>query len=484
MYPHTNNEINFGSYDLVTSSEPIKLNTMRLYNFNYSYPTDVFQSSYNILIELENIGSVFWLDNTGKICHYSNNIVRNVNRSNLSQLLSSLLGRQIYIFRNTLEFNNKTKKTLLPRNSILLLSTLRIVNGEVFATYANSGFINQSYSINVFYRNTFHRSFYLETNKRNDIKFSIIIEYINYISNYNIDKFNYIMSLLSKFVKHISMVTDLFTPSPTSNILVFVANKDSGIDILINEILIPLCGSLNCIEINDDTMQNHDIKNQAKNKILYIFNNITAKTTTNKTKKEALENFFCPTDYLCSSIDIKIITAEKSYLPFNIKFEYSVFMVSGSLENFLQSIKENNINTIDELKNKILLDLENFANILRAYVLKNKNALTIPKDVDVTIRPALEYCVAKFADGLKNDNNLLTKLQELYVDKIFKDIEKLYDKHKKVERKYIYEVFKQKYDYDISATILYKKLKEIDGNLFKTVLAPGGAKCFYFPDKN
>ena len=453
MYPHTNNEINFGSYDLVTSSEPIKLNTMRLYNFNYSYPTDVFQSSYNILIELENIGSVVWLDNTGKICQDSNNIVRNVNRSNLSQLLSSLLGRQIYIFRNTLEFNNKTKKTLLPRNSILLLSTLRIVNGEVFATYANSGFINQSYSINVFYRNTFHRSFYLETNKRNDIKFSIIIEYINYISNYNIDKFNYIMSLLSKFVKHISMVTDLFTPSPTSNILVFVANKDSGIDIL-------------------------------KNKILYIFNNITAKTTTNKTKKEALENFFCPTDYLCSSIDIKIITAEKSYLPFNIKFEYSVFMVSGSLENFLQSIKENNINTIDELKNKILLDLENFANILRAYVLKNKNALTIPKDVDVTIRPALEYCVAKFADGLKNDNNLLTKLQELYVDKIFKDIEKLYDKHKKVERKYIYEVFKQKYDYDISATILYKKLKEIDGNLFKTVLAPGGAKCFYFPDKN
>ena len=78
----------------------------------------------------------------------------------------------------------------------------------------------------------------------------------------------------------------------------------------------------------------------------------------------------------------------------------------------------------------------------------------------------------------------MTKLQELYVDKIFKDIEKLYDKHKKVERKYIYEVFKQKYDYDISATILYKKLKEIDGNLFKTVLAPGGAKCFYFPDKN
>ncbi|RKV92533.1 MAG: hypothetical protein D8H92_13190 [Campylobacter sp.] len=74
--------------------------------------------------------------------------------------------------------------------------------------------------------------------------------------------------------------------------MVFVANKDSGIDILINEILIPLCGSLNCIEINDDTMQNHDIKNQAKNKILYIFNNITAKTTTNKTKKEALENFF------------------------------------------------------------------------------------------------------------------------------------------------------------------------------------------------
>ena len=66
----------------------------------------------------------------------------------------------------------------------------------------------------------------------------------------------------------------------------------------------------------------------------------------------------------------------------------------------------------------------------------------------------------------------------------FENIKKLYDKHKKVERKYIYEVFKQKYDYDISATTLYKKLKELDGNLFKTVLAPGGAKCFYFPDKN
>mgnify|MGYP001680978215 CR=1 FL=1 len=99
----------------------------------------------------------------------------------------------------------------------------------------------------------------------------------------------------------------------------------------------------------------------------------------------------------------------------------------------------------------------------------------------------MEDCIIEFASKLASSQNMLNQIDKVKwnnTDETFENIKKLYDKHKKVERKYIYEVFKQKYDYDISATTLYKKLKKLDGNLFKTVLAPGGAKCFYFPDKN
>jgi hypothetical protein len=137
------------------------------------------------------------------------------------------------------------------------------------------------------------------------------------------------------------------------------------------------------------------------------------------------------------------------------------------------------------LKYNLSVDLGIFSSILKCYT-SSKEILYI-KDIDITKKATLEDCIIEFASELASSQNMLNQIDKVKwnnTDETFENIKKLYDKHKKVERKYIYEVFKQKYDYDISATTLYKKLKELDGNLFKTVLAPGGAKCFYFPDKN
>ncbi|HEC1728396.1 TPA: hypothetical protein R1703_001534 [Campylobacter lari] len=133
---------------------------------------------------------------------------------------------------------------------------------------------------------------------------------------------------------------------------------------------------------------------------------------------------------------------------------------------------------MSELIDKINLDLCNFADILRAYVLTDQTALTAPKDMDIMIKPTIESSIEKFASELKNSRDLLTRLQALQSHETYKNIEKLYNRHKKIERKYIYQLFKCKYDYDISASVFYKHLTQIDAMSFKMVLAPGGAKCF------
>ncbi|MGF7441196.1 hypothetical protein [Campylobacter concisus] len=473
MRPHS---VEYTGYKLQTNNNTIVYSSVPLYNFPY-YNTliDAIQASHNILIELEQKFSIFWLDKAGKICHCSNNIVRIVNKNDLSQLLSSLLGRDIYVFRDKLELENKARKKQLPINDIFLVSALRIVDEYVFTIDDYSGFKNNIFVNNVYSRNIFIRSMYLNTNKRSDIQFSIIIEYLYYISNRNINKFNHIMSWLSNFVKRISMVTDTPTDYPTNNILIFVANEYTGIEILLNKILIPLFGEYNCVEVNDDTISKKDTKEQIKNKILYIIKDISQKTIANKNKKELLEKIICPDDNLFFNNNLKIIITKENYLPYNIKWEYATFKISNRIDDFLPNF---GISTIEELETQTFIDVGNFANILRAYILTDYTALTKPKDIDITKKPGLKDSIAKFADELKNDHNLFAKLQELCSEKDYIKIAKLYKRHKKVERKHIYQLFKYRYDYDISATALYKHLAQIDAISFETVKAPGGAKCF------
>ncbi|EMG30341.1 hypothetical protein [Campylobacter showae] len=466
----------------------------------------------SILFELSQKGSIFWLDKTGKICHLRNNEVKNVNKKDMAQLLAGLLRRKIYVFQDYEEYEIKCKKEneqhsgpittnilsqsltyqgqsiqSLPENSVIqynnifIISELFIVEGERFDIYGNSGFIQSP--AGDFYKNIFMPTVYLNNNKRKDFTTSVILQYIYYLSDYNINKFNYIMNWLSSFVKNISI--HQFCLYSLDSILIFSGSNTAVIDIFLNKILKPLFGQEYCLEINDNTFKSKDIKNKLQNKLLYSFTDITSETTSNMNRKNMLEQIIGSNKYSGTIfMGKKIIITKERCLFYKLNCEYAVFEVTRDINNFKYRSMSGEIHTVENIESDIYLDLANFSNILRAYITTSKEPLKAPKDIDITKPFTEDDSISEFVEELLNNTeDYIIKFKPLASEANFKDIEKLYCKHKMIERKYVYQLFKSKYNFDISSHRLYKKLSEINNYAFKMRQAPGGAKCFYFPDK-
>ncbi|HEC1727452.1 TPA: hypothetical protein R1703_000549 [Campylobacter lari] len=105
------------------------------------------QSCQNIACELYNNGNILWKNSSGKIYYHNTlyNITTMVHKNDLSQLLTKILARQIYVFKDEDDFNRKIKKNNSMQGyqqytNIFLISYLNTVMGEVFDIYKMSGF--------------------------------------------------------------------------------------------------------------------------------------------------------------------------------------------------------------------------------------------------------------------------------------------------------------------------------------------------------
>lgn len=484
----------------------------RYFNYDILYP-DNFLDVYYLntrffFLNLANKGHLFWIDQRGNIVHCYQNTKKYIPLQNIDLLLGSLSKQSVKTFKNQLELMHweikqqkpdkkkqsvtplQANTTLIPLNALpMILGEKFSVNKEQFIKESNGIYINKFYP-NSCLADTANLIFnigniyplcsgkYNTGNKMDQDKYYHVMQYLYHISGYRTDGFNYIMCWLSNMIRYITnntMNSDLFR-----SVLILRGGEKSGKEIFFNQIIQPIFGNEYCLKIDDKTLSKKNIEKEKSNKIFYNFDNISSSSLKDIENKELIRDILIKRDKNIVGI---VITTDKKYIPYDLSgVEYVVLDLPDDIKTMYIP---DEFHSQLSLKYDLSVDLDTFSSILKCYNY-SKEILYI-KDMDITKKATLEDCIIEFASELASSQNMLNQIDKVKwnnTDETFENIKKLYDKHKKVERKYIYEVFKQKYDYDISATTLYKKLKELDGNLFKTVLAPGGAKCFYFPDKN
>lgn len=499
----------FADETMICSSTQIPF---RYFNYDILYPDNSLDIYYLntrfFFLNLADMGHLFWIDQRGNIVHCYQNTKKYIPLQNIDLLLGSLSKQSVKTFKNQLELQRweikqqkpdkkkqsftplQAKTILIPLNALpMILGEKFSVNKEQFIQESNGIYINKfypnSYLIDVanfiFNIGSIHPLYSGKYNTGNEMdqnKYYHVMQYLYHISGYRTNGFNYIMCWLSNMIKYITNNTinsDLFR-----SVLILRGGEKSGKEIFFNQIIQPIFGSEYCLRIDDKTLSKKSIEKEKSNKIFYNFDNISSSSLKDIEKKEFIRDILIKQDKNIVGI---VITTDKKYIPYDLSgVEYVVLDLPDDIETMYIPDK---FHSHFSLKYNLSVDLGIFSSILKCYT-SSKEILYI-KDIDITKKPTLEDCIVEFASELTNSKNIPTFIEKAKgnnTDETFDNIKKLYDKHKKVERKYIYELFKQKYDHDISATTLYKKLKELDENFFKTVPAPGGAKCFYFPDKN
>lgn len=449
------------------------------------YPSLIFHNNYQevynnpFFSKLANAGYIFGIDKGGDIIYYFKNKIKHVPFRNLDFLLSKISEVDVKAFKTISELSKWRTKQQNTSLLLVALTDLPIIFGTTFVA-SNNKFIQ--YYHKEFYLNLFcignhltnSNYFYgLESNA-----FYCTLQYLYHISGYETNKFNYIMCWLSNMIKFIN--NDVIDSSLFNSILVLRGGEKSGKEIFFNQIIQPLFGNEYCLRLDSKTLSQKNLEKEISNKIFYNLDNISSDSMRDRKKKELVHNILTKQD---KNILGTVITTDIKYIPYDLSgIEYVVLDLPDDVATmYIPHEFKNQFN----LKDSLTYDLCNFSRILKSYT--SNTIISYIKDVDITKKLILEDCIIEFASELTSSQSLLNHIDKVKwnkTDETFENIKELYNKHKKIERKYIYELFKQKYDYDISATTLYKNLKQLDENLFKTVLAPGGAKCFYFPDKN
>ena len=377
-------------YDINTDDDIKKLlnTTIKQEYYDFSNTTKFKTNNWfsnntlEIITMLNDKGIAIWINSKGDICYrlsLNNDILIVTTLEKINLILSNLLGKNVKINKNIRPKEDKVKDKYQ-----IYIDDLMLVQNEVFNPTKNEEFYKVN---NAYYRNIFKPTFYLKRYVKANIpkmKYSIILNYINHLANYDKDRFNYIIAWLTSF----------FNTLEKSKIsLVLVGNKESGINILFNSIIKPLFGSHYCIEINEDILKQYSADKIVKNKLFYCFNNISKKITNDKKVKslieEVIENdniYINDNKNLISEINVfgqTLITTNNYYLPIHYnKQNYVIFKVNNNIEKMIIKNSEvddavkNNIN-LNNLSNLIKNDLENFSNYLKYY--KDMNTTSFQK---------------------------------------------------------------------------------------------------------
>lgn len=364
------------------------------------------------LYNLEEIGFGLWINSKGEFCYrfYPNGqIYQTTNLTSLSRIVSNLLQNNIKI-TNHAKFKEeiyKIRKNKDP-NSISSQELLLVENEYFNSKYSKSEFENYYSCIGK--RNTYSPTKYFRKSFE-EFKESTILQYIYYLSNYNKDKFYYILDWLKLLVSADSLFV---TP------LILIGKKCSGINILFEDIISELLGNNYCKTLNNDNKDNKD-----KEILLHriVLN----------------ENSLFIDDYQKLEGDISpsvIIESYDRYIPFIDKFfDYIVIEVPENYKNIYVPnwAKKEDFFPIECYK-LFKNDLLNFLNILMSYDFSRTTILGADRidDRDIIVRERKSnYDV--FANAIRDKN----------ID-YFKAIEKINESlHKEIIKDFSNLIFKQ-----------------------------------------
>ncbi len=247
----------------------------------------------------------------------------------------------------------------------IYINELIMVEKEIFYPKIKREFCKKD---RLFHKNIFKPTRFMTQNEvcHYESKYSIILQYIYHLSNYNRERFNYIINWLANMFNNL-------TKSCVA--LILIGKKESGRDILFNDIIKPLFGFQYCIEIDDNDLEVKHFDKLFKDKIFYNFNEISHEAIDKKTKnicKEVIESnvVFIEKNYKESYQETKIfaqtlITTSKPYTPIidTSRLNYTIFNIKQNLEEMpiQDGIK------VKRLHQYIKDDLNNFVLFLKSF---------------------------------------------------------------------------------------------------------------------
>lgn len=377
--------------------------------------------SYNLCFNSLNSKNIaIWLSSRGDFCYRTkpwSTSIHTIPLRNADIVLSNLLGYEIQIITKlkpikvpknplnvdtvpTQETMNSTDRFLIAK---IYITELLLVEEDIFEPREPFEFFNPIFGSQTCYRNTFLPSLYLLNQPENNHQYlySITLQYIYYLANYQKDRFHFIMNWLAAFFKNLKF--------RSKTALILLGHRETGKEILFDEIIKPLFGQEYCLNITDDTLDTTSIQRLLKNKLFYNIDNLSDTTIKSKKIKKTLNDLLSKNTITViedreSIIEYPkygqtIITIDEAYLPsyidknfdsyslfkipdeyslvetFNLKLNSSGFRIQNKneniqkFENYLLTLQlTSKAKIIEAIRN----DLTNFAYILKGYKIKEE----------------------------------------------------------------------------------------------------------------
>ena len=452
-----------------------------IYTLNNWYTPNNLQEN-KILTDINKRNFAIWLTVKGDVYYrlapYMEVYTAPISKINV--VLTSLLGYSVEITKRAKKVSLISQKPISDinqRGMYIRVEELLLVYSEGFNPHEGKEFYLVG---NVTCRNTFFPSVYMynQPNKNHKYDDSITIQYIYYLANYDKSRFEYIMTWLAAFFKNLSNRSHIA--------LIFLGKKDSGKEIIFDEIIKPLFGEEYCIKINDEILETKNLSKIIKNKLFYNLDNISSTVVEEKKLKRTIKNFIVndtmyADDNRDSLQEIKIfgqtlITIDEpnlSYINTNDE-NYTIFKVPDNIENII-IYEEKYDRTREKLTKQKLIkeikdDLKNFALLLKSYKVDfNQSNMSFKDDDKECIQNNLE-------DKLNTFHNAIIKMNRSYFEPIEKDNSTLYKQlmkdfdQNKINQQNLFKCFNLLYnEEDIShPRTLMAKLRKIKDNIFET----------------
>ncbi len=395
-----------------------------------------------------------WLNCKGEICYRFNTdgtiTTQPHNKANI--VFTNYLNRNIKLVNGTKEHPEDIRA-----NDLIL------VDSDTFNPYRLEEFFKEN---NLYYRNKFKPSQYLQLKDGEYREPIYILKLIKHLVNGNDEYYNYFVNWLAYFFQGLKK-------SQVS--IVLRGNQGAGKGILFDEVIKKIFGEDYCIQVNDKALGTSYIGGIVESRLFFNLDEISHNVAGNKNVK----------NFLKALVTNDSITAEKKFLnmenetklygqvlitsnePYIIEVEtsdrrFSIFSTGDNLQkcNYL------GCGTYSNLSQNIRSELKDFSLFLKSYKVDNVWANTA---LDTPEKRAL---VNSTNDKFKLFANAIKNKDEIFFSELEEDKSYLYNilvddfKKDRIQKEKLKEYFSELFGEEISPKSLNNRLRAIDPLLF------------------
>ena len=421
---------------------------------------------------------VIWLNMSYKLFYSINNSkILTTTPKKLSLILHQVTKKNIFV---------KEKPAIENNEYVILISDLELVHGEKFNLSNSLFFTDQGKK----YKNTKTLTPVMLQSMKcledgNGICFnnkSIILQYIYYLSNYNKDRFEYIINWFISMIKGHS-----YPP------LVLLGKKESGTEIFFDYIIKPIIGNDYCVKIQDYNLQSSTLQNSIINKICINLNNISHNAVKKKHIKDLLYDvMYSKSMYITQGSSKRteeiaiysqtLITITQSELPYMDKnnTNYTLFNVPDNIEDMYVPSWHHNGERLDksQLIHEIKNNMNDFLNLLFFYKNKQTKKLFIDDDKEFIFSNEEEELKLLCNAIVNKDIEYFTKVKNINPS-LYEELIKDFNQDR-IKQSNINQCFKILSNQVVHSKTLMTELRNINLDFFHVRNLKGSNKSKYY----